>query len=121
MSQSFALAWQSLTNYVANFEDCVWSTTVRTSNIDLEGLGVSILECMNGSPKESLRNPSEVRRLRELNKTFGLENGEKWSDQKLLVDFLDNMFSASIPAIAKLDKPVSAFLTHERTDKADAS
>jgi hypothetical protein len=30
------------------------------------------------------------------------------------------MFSASIPAIAKLDKPVSAFLTHKRADKADA-
>jgi hypothetical protein len=97
-----------ITNYRrANFEDCICSTADRTSNVDLEGIGIALLECMSGSPNESLRNPNEVRRLRELNKTFGLENGEKWSHQKLLVDFLDNMFSASIPAIAKLDKPVS--------------
>jgi hypothetical protein len=66
---------------------------------------------MNGSPNESLRDPSEVRRLRQSNKTFGLDNGEKWSDQKLLVDFLDSMFSESIPAIVKLDKPVSACIS----------
>lgn len=66
---------------------------------------------MNGSPNEALRNPVEVRRLRELNQTFGLANGEKWSDQKLLIDFLDNMFNESIPAIAKVDKPVSLPLT----------
>lgn len=63
---------------------------------------------MNGWPNEDLRNPDEVRRLRELNKTFGLANGERWSDQKLLVDFLDNMFNVEVPAIVKLDKPVSA-------------
>jgi hypothetical protein len=93
---------------LANFEDCVWSSTDCTANTDLESLGVVVLECMNGSPNENLRNPNEVRRLRELNKTFGLPDGERWSDQKLLIDFLDNMFSVSIPAIAKLDKPVSA-------------
>lgn len=93
---------------LSDFEDCVWSNTECSSNTDLEKLGVVILECMNGWPNEDLRNPDEVRRLRELNKTFGLANGERWSDQKLLVDFLDNMFNVEVPAIVKLDKPVSA-------------
>jgi hypothetical protein len=48
-----------------------------------------------------------VRRLRASNKTFGLDNGEQWSSYKLLVDFLDNMLNVEIPAIAKLEKPVS--------------
>jgi len=62
---------------------------------------------MSGSPNERLRDPIRVRQLRDSNKTFGLENGEEWSHQKLLLDFLDQMFNDSIPAIAKLDKPVS--------------
>ncbi|KAF2844489.1 hypothetical protein T440DRAFT_523468 [Plenodomus tracheiphilus IPT5] len=97
---------------LSNFENSVWSTTEQTSNTDLESLGVVVLECMNGSPNERLRDSKQVRRLRESNKTFGLENGENWSDQKLLVDFLDQMFNDSMPAIAKLDKP-HRYLTRE--------
>jgi hypothetical protein len=39
---------------------------------------------------------------------FGLENGEKWSEFKLLVDFLDELFSQDRPAISKLDRPASS-------------
>jgi hypothetical protein len=98
---------------VADFEDSVWSSTERTSNADLENLGGVVLECMNGCPSEALRNPVEVRRLRESNKIFGLENGEKWSDQKLMVDFLDNLFDMSVSAVAKLDRPVSVSFSCE--------
>jgi hypothetical protein len=68
---------------------------------------------MNGSPSEALRNPVEVRRLRESNKIFGLENGEKWSDQKVMVDFLDNLFDMSVSAVTKLDRPVSVSFSYE--------
>jgi hypothetical protein len=91
----------------ASFEDCVWASTELTPNADLEQLGIAMLECMNGLPSESLRDLSNIRHQRELNKMFGLHNGETWSGYKLLVDFLDNTFNGAIPAIAKLEKPVS--------------
>jgi hypothetical protein len=97
---------------LANFDNFLCTTTEQTSNSDLECLGSAVLECMNGAPKKELRNLEEVRRLRDSNKTFGLDNGEKWSGSKLLVDFLDNMFNKQIPAIAKLEKPVGTDLTH---------
>ncbi|PZD22572.1 hypothetical protein A1F96_11021 [Pyrenophora tritici-repentis] len=89
----------------ANFEECIQVTTESTPNRDLECLGIVVLQCMNGTPKKELRDLVEIRRLRESNKTFGLDNGGKWSGYKLLVDFLDNMFNANVPASAKLEKP----------------
>jgi hypothetical protein len=62
---------------------------------------------MNGLPNEELRDLSAIRRERESNKIFGLSKGEEWSGYKLLVDFLDSMFNGAIPALAKLEKPVS--------------
>jgi hypothetical protein len=64
---------------------------------------------MNGSPSEALLNPVKVRRLQESNKIFGLEDRETRSDQKLLINFLDNLFNASTAARIKLDKPVRIF------------
>jgi hypothetical protein len=92
---------------LTDFDDVSYTTTEHTPNKDLECLGLVVLECMNGLPKKELRNLEEVRRLRESNKTFGLDNGEQWSACKLLVDFLDNLFNVHVPAIAKLEKPVS--------------
>lgn len=93
---------------IANFDDCVWATTNLTPNVNLEQLGVVMLECMNGLPNKDLRNPAEIRHQRKSNKMFSLQEGERWSGYKLLADFLDNMFNKDISAIAKLDKPVSA-------------
>ncbi|PZC88059.1 Pkinase domain containing protein, partial [Pyrenophora tritici-repentis] len=90
---------------LSNFEECIQVTTESTPNRDLECLGIVVLQCMNGTPKKELRDVVEIRRLRESNKTFGLDNGGKWSGYKLLVDFLDNMFNANVPASAKLEKP----------------
>jgi hypothetical protein len=92
---------------LANFDEFSCATAEHTTNSDLECLGVVVLKCMNGAPKKELRDLKEVRRLRASNKTFGLDNGEQWSSYKLLVDFLDNMLNVEIPAIAKLEKPVS--------------
>ncbi|PWO19470.1 Udk, Uridine kinase, partial [Pyrenophora tritici-repentis] len=91
--------------HIPNFEECIQVTTESTPNRDLECLGIVVLQCMNGTPKKELRDLVEIRRLRESNKTFGLDNGGKWSGYKLLVDFLDNMFNANVPASAKLEKP----------------
>ncbi|KAA8613256.1 Pkinase domain containing protein [Pyrenophora tritici-repentis] len=91
--------------HIPNFEESIQVTTESTPNRDLECLGIVVLQCMNGTPKKELRDLVEIRRLRESNKTFGLDNGGKWSGYKLLVDFLDNMFNANVPASAKLEKP----------------
>lgn len=98
---------------LADFEDCVWISTDLTPNADLEQLGVAVLECMNGLPNENLRSLSVIREQRESNKMFGLGRGEEWSGYKLLVDFLDNMFNKAIPALAKLEKPVSGCENHD--------
>jgi hypothetical protein len=92
---------------LADFDNFSFATTEHTTNHDLECLGLVVLECMNGAPKKKLRDLEEVRRLRGSNKTFGLDNGEQWSGCKLLVDFLDNLFNFHVPAIAKLQNPVS--------------
>jgi hypothetical protein len=92
---------------LAHFDEFSCATAEHTTNSDLECLGVVALEYMNGVPKKELRDLKKVRRLQASNKTFGLDNGEQWSGYKLLVDFLDNMLNVEIPAIAKLEKPVS--------------
>lgn len=93
---------------LADFEDCILQTTDLSPNIDLELLAFTILECMEGTPRKELRDAAFVRRQRESNKIFGLSEGSRWSGFKLLVDFLDDLFNASKPAIAKLDRPVSS-------------
>lgn len=62
---------------------------------------------MNGLPSEGLRDLRNIRHHREHNRMFGLEDGEKWSGNKLQVDFLDNLFNGGVPANAKLERPVS--------------
>lgn len=64
---------------------------------------------MNGLPNENLRDLSMIRQKRDTNKMFGLSKGEQWSGYKLLVDFLDSMFNEGVPALAKLEKPVSSY------------
>ncbi|RAQ98954.1 hypothetical protein DDE82_008745 [Stemphylium lycopersici] len=92
---------------LADFDEFSYATTKKSPNKDLKCLGLVVLEYMNGVLKKELRNLEEVRRLRAFNKTFGLKNGEKWSGCKLLVDFLDNVFNAHVPAIIKLEKPLA--------------
>ena len=93
----------------ADFEACILQTTDLTSNIDLEQLGFIILECMAGRPCQELRDHQLVHQQRKEHKMFGLqdEHSQRWSGNKLLVDFLDNLFNQTKPSIAKLDRPVS--------------
>lgn len=97
-------------NSIADFDDCIFQTTNLCSNIDLELLGFTLLECMEGTPSKHLRDSKHVRRQRELNKIFGLKDGGSWSGFKLLIDFLDDLFNDTRPAITKLDRPVSILL-----------
>lgn len=62
---------------------------------------------MNGRPCKRLRDPLYVLQQRKLNKIFGLEDGERWSEFKLLIDFLDELLNEDKPAISKFDRPVS--------------
>jgi hypothetical protein len=62
---------------------------------------------MNGTPWKEIRDISFVQQQRAMNKVFGLEPADKWSGHKVLIDFLDELFNAAKPAIAKLDKSVS--------------
>ena len=87
----------------------------QISSIDLEYLGVVVLECMNGGPSDNLRNLEEIPKERACNRAFGLENGKRWSGCNSLVDFLDYMFSNSTTASMRLQKPVR---THSVTFRA---
>jgi hypothetical protein len=105
-------------NSTADFDDCIFQTTNLSQNVDLELLGFTLLECMEGAPSKHLRDGEYVRRQRELNKIFGLKNGGRWSGYKLLVDFLDDLFNKDRSAIAKLDRPVSTQTWRPKTEAA---
>ncbi len=61
---------------------------------------------MKGAPNADLRDVTNVRLQRGSNKLFGIDQGEKWSGCKLLIDFLDQLFNENISTDAKLDKQV---------------
>ena len=65
-----------------------------------------MLECMNGRPWKDLREVDFIRQQRAKNRVFGLEDPDRWSGYKDLIDFLEELFNTEKPAIMKLDKPV---------------
>ncbi|KAF2103246.1 kinase-like protein [Rhizodiscina lignyota] len=75
-------------------------------NTDLEGLGRLLIDCMNGtiSPHHTAEF---VRQERRANRVFGLINPERWSGNKVLMDFLDDLYSLSRPVEQKFAKIVS--------------
>lgn len=76
----------------------------RPTNVDLEGLGIVMLNCME--PASAHLTAVRVREYRASNKVFGLEDSERWSEHKQLVDFIDDLFSAQRRPTAKFMKPV---------------
>ncbi|KAK7178713.1 hypothetical protein PSPO01_15242 [Paraphaeosphaeria sporulosa] len=102
---------------LAHFEECVWQTTERTANIDLQQLGLTIVECMEGTASQRLRNIEYIRMQRKANRMFGLENGERWSGCKLLVDFLDDLFNEEKQAVAKFERPHGFLVEREPEDR----
>ena len=73
--------------------------------MDLEGLGLVLLNCMEVG-KKSVRTAREVREARSINKVFGLANAEKWSACEILIDFLDDIFDVSRKPDLKFNRPV---------------
>jgi len=74
------------------------------NNIDLEALGLTMLCCMEPRSKQA-NSAEEVRQRRATNQVFTLQNGEKWSGCKQLIDFLDDLFCTQrLPAV-KLRRP----------------
>lgn len=64
-----------------------------------------LLACMEGTSRSF--DAREVREQRAINKVFGLRDPEKWSGQKQLVDFVDDLFSRQRRASLKFTRPVS--------------
>lgn len=98
---------QRFLTVLANLETCGLMTPELTANIDLQSLGCVLLECMDGRPNKELRTLSYVLEQRKTRKMFGLTNGDKWSEFKLLIDFLEELFNSDKPSIQKFDRPVS--------------
>lgn len=71
----------------------------KPTDTDLEGLGIALLHCMEGSMSDL--NPTRVKECRASNKVFGLTDPERWSEHKQLVDFIDDIFSAQRRPAAK--------------------
>ena len=76
------------------------------SNSDLEQLRHIVLKCINGQLWKDLCEVNFIRQQRAKNRVFGLEQPDKWSRYKVLIDFLEELFNTEKPAIMKLDKLV---------------
>ncbi|KAH7033985.1 hypothetical protein B0J12DRAFT_732031 [Macrophomina phaseolina] len=74
-------------------------------NTDFDGLGLALLQCMDGQVDRVKRDVEYVREQRALNKVFGLKEPEPWSGAKQLVDFLDELFNHEKSVDAKVEKP----------------
>jgi hypothetical protein len=79
--------------------------TAKPASTDLEGLGITLLNCMEGCLTDL--TVARVRECRASNKVFGLSDPERWSEHKQLVDFVDDIFSAQSRHVIKFAKPVS--------------
>lgn len=84
---------------------CELSPNGTPTNDDLEALGLVMLACMEPAT-ERPRTANSVRRERATNKVFGIVDGEKWSDAKQLMDFMDDLFSLGRQPATKFLKPV---------------
>lgn len=85
--------------------DCDGSEKVaKPTSVDLEGLGITLLNCMEGRLTDL--TVARVRECRASNKVFGLSDPERWSEHKQLVDFVDDIFSAQRKHVVKFTKPV---------------
>lgn len=77
------------------------------NNIDLEALGLTMLCCIEPRSKQA-DSAEEVRQRRATNQVFTLQNGEKWSGRKQLIDFLDDLFCTQRLPVVKLRRPVGS-------------
>ncbi|KAM0714190.1 hypothetical protein Q7P37_009237 [Cladosporium fusiforme] len=95
--QSIRICGRSGTVVLGDCDAC--EEVAKPTNTDLEGLGIALLHCMEGSISDL--NPTRVKECRASNKVFGLTDPERWSEHKQLVDFIDDIFSAQRRPAAK--------------------
>ncbi|KAF1347676.1 hypothetical protein BDV97DRAFT_415663 [Delphinella strobiligena] len=74
-------------------------------NDDFEGLGLVLIDCMDGALRSQDNTVAKVKQQRAAKKVYGLNTAEKWSGSKQLIDLLEDMFSESRTARVKIDKP----------------
>ena len=77
-----------------------------TTSVDLDDLGLLLLECMEGTAMSSARSAADVRKQRGTNKLFGLPNACQWSSETDLIDFIDDLFCESRSPATKVSHPV---------------
>ena len=76
-------------------------------NTDLEKLGFVLLQCMNGESLGAEFNLAFIKNQRQKHKLYGIRSAEYWSQQKVLVDFLDELLWKDKPPAKKLESKVS--------------
>lgn len=76
-------------------------------NTDLEALAVVVAQCMDGKVFETDGSRDVAKRMRaQKRQVFGIQDAERWSGSKQLIDFLDEMLGTKLPDV-KLNLPVS--------------
>jgi len=60
------------------------------------------------------RTADLIREERATNKVFGLNDPERWSGCKQLIDFVDDLFSLRRRPAVKLERPVSGIIVGPR-------
>jgi hypothetical protein len=83
----------------------------KSIDIDIESLGLLLLECMEESTQRRTRTADDIRSFREKNQVFGLSNAGTWSGYQQLVDFIEELFASTRTTKAKLMSPVSNHIT----------
>ncbi|KAF2010520.1 hypothetical protein BU24DRAFT_467143 [Aaosphaeria arxii CBS 175.79] len=104
---SIRLTVPDLRLVLSEFTSAAILDTSFESHKDLNDLALVLLECMEGRPLLSEKRSTDfVKGQRAQNKVFGLSDPERWTGCKVLVDFLDELFSEERSASTKLSKPV---------------
>jgi hypothetical protein len=92
---------------IADFGHATEHSSNACPNTDLIGIGLVLLECMEGrSQSEEKRTSQHVKDERAMNRVFGLSEPGRWSGCKELIDFLDDLFKEDRSASAKIAKRV---------------
>jgi hypothetical protein len=76
--------------------------------MDLESLGLVLIQAMSGSSSAVSLDIDSVREQRRVNKLYGVRDAEPWSHCNSLIDFLDELFNEDKPAAFKFEKKVSS-------------
>lgn len=77
-------------------------------NTDLQDLGLVLLNVMNSEAGTHL-DANYVREQRLQNRLYGINDGERWSHCRSLIDFIDEMFTEEKAPVSKLEKMVRPF------------